>query len=336
VKVGVFESEPWIQTAWQDSGSRLDTVWIEGLLTADLARSHTDVDIISTDISPLNGALLSIFNHLKMIAVRATGTDNIDLEHCHRKGITVCNVPAYARTAVAEHVFALLLAIGRHVVEASRRTRRLDFSWDGIQGFELFEKTLAVIGTGAIGRRVAEIARGFGMNVVACDKFPSEKWAASNDIRYLSLNEALRQAEVVSLHVPGLPETRHLISAEHFDIMQKGVIIINTARGDVVDTEALLRALDKGKVGGAGLDVLPEEKALLTEGQRSGISGKDGQDNIKQLTNHLLLKHPRVLVTPHCAFFTREAALRLIQVTVDNIKAFVAGCPQNSVFWKRL
>jgi D-lactate dehydrogenase len=325
VKVYLFESEAWVKAAWAAVGSGLEMRWIDGLLTADAAVSCREAEIISTDMSTLNEKVLSALGRLKMIALRATGVDNIDLAYCQRKGIVVCNVPAYARTAVAEHVFALLLAIARHVNDASQRTRRLDFSWEGIQGFELFAKTLAVIGTGAIGRRVAEIARGFGMSVVVCDSVPDQKWAAANEIRYLSLNDALRQAAIVSLHVPGMPGTRHLISAEQFDIMQKGVIIINTARGDVVDTEALLRALDSGKVAGAGLDVLPGEKALLAGGQRLAA----GEHGGIQRANHLLLQHPMVLVTPHCAFFTREAAARLMQVTVDNIEAFKAGDPQN-------
>ena len=329
MKVHVFESEPWIQSAWQATGSRLDTIWLEGLLTVEQARTCADAEIISTDMSQLDESSLSVFNQLKMIAVRATGVDNIDLDFCRKKGITVCNVPAYAQNAVAEHAFALLLAIGRHVAEASRRTSRLDFSWGGIQGFELMGKTLAVVGTGAIGKRVAEIAIGFGMEVVAFDSFPDEPWAAANKVSYLSLEDALRRADVVSLHVPGMPETRHLLSAERFGLLKKGVVIINTARGDVVDSRALLEALASGKVAGAGLDVLIEESDLTAENTRLEALGRSGDGCTTQLTNHLLLQHPRVLVTPHCAFFTKEAVARLIQVTVDNIEAFMAGKPQN-------
>ena len=336
MKVYFFESSPLIKTAWQSTVSDLDTVWVEGMLTLASVGNHTDAEIICTDMSILDATCLSAFKRLKLIAVRATGVDNVDLEYCHEKGITVCNVPAYARTAVAEHVFALLLALGRHVVEASRRTRRLDFSWTDIQGFELFAKTLAVVGAGAIGRRVAEIAKGFGMVVVAVDSFPDEPWATANKVSYLPLDDALRRADVVSLHVPGIPETRHLISAERFELMKKGVVIINTSRGDVLDAQALLGALTSGKVAGAGLDVLPEENDLMAEYTRLEFLNRSRADCATQLTNHLLLQHPRVLVTPHCAFFTKEAAARLMQITVDNITAFIKGDDLINVVQKEL
>jgi len=331
VKVHVFESEPWIKSAWQATGSRLDTIWLEGLLTAEQARTCADAEIISTDMSLLDESFLSVFKQLKMIAVRATGVDNIDLDFCRKKGITVCNVPAYAQNAVAEHVFALLLAIGRHVAEASRRTSRLDFSWDGIQGFELMGKTLAVVGTGVIGRCVARIARGFGMQVKAFDAYPDNAWAVKDDVQYGSLDEILQEADIITLHVPGRPETRHLLSAECFDLMKNGAVIINTSRGDVVDSRALLGALASGKVAAAGLDVLPGEDNLINEKSRRQVLGDSIAVQQTQLANHLLLQHPRVLVTPHCAFFTKEAGSRLVQVTVNNIEAFIRGAPGNIV-----
>lgn len=327
MKVHVFESEPWVQAAWRQTGTRLESVWGEGLLTSDSLLSCEEVEIISSDVSVLGAAVLDPLKQLKLIAVRSTGVDHIDLAYCRFRNITVCNVPAYARNAVAEHVFALLLGLGRHLCEAVQRTRGLDFSWAGIQGFELRGKTLAVVGTGAIGKRVAMIARGFGMAVVAFDSFPDEQWAAANKISYLPLDEALHRADVISLHVPGMPETRHLLSAERFKLMKDGVVLINTARGDLVDSQALLEALANGKVAAAGLDVLPNEIDLLEEDFRLGGLERGGD----VVTNHLLLQHPRVLVTPHCAFFTKEAAFRLIHVTVANIEAFIGGEPRNII-----
>lgn len=331
MKVHLFESEPWAKAAWHQTGTRLESLWAEGLLTPGSLVECEEVEIISSDVSVLNAAVLEPFKHLKLIAVRSTGVDHIDLAFCQSRRITVCNVPAYARNAVAEHAFALLLAVSRHLCEAAERTRRLDFSWTGMQGIELRGKTLAVIGTGAIGRRVAMIARGFEMEVVAVDRSPDEQWAAANKIAYLQLDEALCRAEVVSLHVPGMSETRHLLSAERFKLMKEGVVIINTARGDVVDSRALLEALSSGKVAGAGLDVLPEENDLLEDDFRLRVLERGGDACTAQLTNHLLLQHPRVLVTPHCAFFTKEAASRLMQVTVANIEAFIKGTPMNIV-----
>ena len=325
MKLYVFENEPWIERAWLSTGSHLDAVWVEGMLTHAHAEHYKDAEIICTDMSILNAAVLSALKNLKLITVRATGVDNIDLKFCREKGITVCNVPAYAQNAVAEHVFALLLAIGRHVVKASLNTRRFDFSWDGLQGFELYGKTMAVIGTGAIGKRVVAIARGFNMRVVAYDAFPDEDWSGNNDVEYLTLEEALKAADVVTLHVPGMPDTYHLLSPERFALMKDGVVIVNTSRGDVVDPKALLEALASGKVVAAGVDVLPEETSLTDEKSRLGVLRGNQADSRIQLANHLLLQHPWVLVTPHCAFFTKESSTRLVQVTVDNIEAFIRG-----------
>jgi D-lactate dehydrogenase len=331
VKVYVFESEPWVKDAWRQTGTQLDSRWYQGLLTPNNLEGCEEAEIISSDVSVLDAVVLEPFKRLKLIAVRSTGVDHIDLAFCQSRSITVCNVPAYARSAVAEHAFALLLALSRHLCEAGQRTRRLNFSWAGIQGFELSGKTVAVIGTGAIGRRVAAIARGFDMIVVAYDNFPDASWAATNNVSYLPLDEALCQADVVSLHVPGTSETRGLLNAERLASMKDGVVIVNTARGDVVDSRALLEALASDKVAAAGLDVLPGENYLMAEDNRLLSKGLNRTGLESQLSNHLLLQHPRVLVTPHCAFFTKEAAARLMQVTIDNIEAFIKGAPINIV-----
>ena len=219
------------------------------------------------------------------------------------------------------------------MIEATQRTRRLDFSWTGIQALELYGKTLAVIGTGAIGRRVAMIARGFGMEVAAFDKFPDESWAVRNGVRYLPLEDALCMADVVTFHLPGTAETRHLLSEERFALMKEGVVIINTARGDVIDPCALLHALSSGKVAAAGLDVLPDENGIIEEKQRMEtlLGDTENPQTQIQLANHMLLQHPKVIVTPHCAFYTKEAAQRLLEVTAGNIDAFVRGNPRNVI-----
>jgi D-lactate dehydrogenase len=169
MKLAVFEAEPWVRSAWQLVEGKHEIILIEECLTAANVADYTGVDIISIDMSVLDEKLLDNFDRLRFVATRSTGVDQIDLKYCKKHGITVSNVPAYAENAVAEHVFALLFAISRHIVEAVGRTRKSDFSWEGIQGFELRGKTLAVIGTGAIGRRVSEIAQGFGMKVVASE-----------------------------------------------------------------------------------------------------------------------------------------------------------------------
>ena len=330
MQVHVFESEPWIKTIWQKDENQLVNIWVEGLLTRTTASQYPEAQIICCDVSILDKPTLQVLSHLKLIALRSTGTDQVDLEYCRAHQITVCNVPVYAQHAVAEHVFTLLLALCRHVVPATRQTRRLNFSWEGIQGFELYGKTMALIGTGAIGKRVAEIAKGFGMRVVATDKLPDNDWALKNNIHHLQLDDALPMADVVSLHVPSSPESFHLLSANQFDVMKDSVMIINTARGDLVDSEALLKALDSGKVAAAGLDVLPQETDLLKLSESGQIEINNIVDPEIKMSIQLL-QHPRVLITPHCAFFTHEAAERLINTTINNIESFINGRPNNVV-----
>ena len=283
------------------------------------------------DLISQRSGILEKFKDLQLIAKRSTGVDNIDLTYCAAHRITVCNVPDYAEIAVAEHVFALLLSISRHLCEAVERTRKGIFSTDGLKGFDLHGKTLAIIGTGVIGRRVGKIARGFGMEVVAFDVKQDEQWAAANGIRYKSFKEALSMADAITLHVPATPETHQLIADDQFAAMKEGAVIINTARGELIDIQALLRALASGKIAAAGLDVLPEEQAFL-EGVKNPATLFTGGKKLETLlANHILLQHPNVCVTPHCAFFTREAVQRILDVTMANIEAFVRGEPQNVV-----
>ena len=265
MKIIVFEAKSWTRTGWSKMEHDCEVEFVDDFLTQTNVVEHIDADIISLDESLVNAEILAKFTNLKLIAARSTGVDQIDLEYCQQHGITVCNVPGYAENAVAEHVFALLLSLSHHIVEAVGRTRRNNFSREGIQSFELRGKTLAVVGTGAIGRKVSRIAKGFDMDVVAFDLRPNKKWAADNAIKYLPLEDTLRLADIITLHVPSSEETHQLLSDDQFNLMKDGVVLINTSRGDVVDIHALLRALSSGKIAAAGLDVLPEENAIREE-----------------------------------------------------------------------
>jgi len=331
MKIVVFETEPWARTAWDRMNRDHDVKLLEEFITSANAGEHSDTEGICTDISHLDADVLKQLTNLKFIATRSTGVDKIDLEYCTANGITVCNVPTYAEIAVAEHVFALLLSISRHLSEAVERTRKGNFLLDGLMGFDLCGKILAIVGTGVIGRHVGKIAKGFGMEVVAFDVRKDEQWAAIHGVRYMPLKEALSMADIVTLHVPFTPETQHFINDDHFVMMKEGVVIINTARGELIDTQALIRALASGKVAAAGLDVLPEEQVFLKgiEDPTTLFAIGDKQEIL--LANHALLRLPNVIVTPHCAFFTKEAAKRIIDVTIANIKAFIHGKPQNVV-----
>ena len=225
-----------------------------------------------------------------------------------------------------------MLAINRRLLEAVERTRRGNFSQAGLRGFDLRGKTLGVIGTGRIGRRAIEIARGFGMKVAAFDLHPDEQAAGTLGYRYGDLMHVLAEADAVTLHVPATPQTYHLISEREFAAIKDGAVLINTARGAIVDVAALVRVLADGKLRAAGLDVLPAEPLVRDEAEIFRAERKDSDVDLRALlADHVLLRFPNVLVTPHIAFNTEEALRRILETTVKNIRSFVSGSPQNVV-----
>ncbi len=289
----------------------------------------SDAEILSVFIySDLDAALLSRLPNLKLIATRSTGVDHIDTAFCRQKGIGVCNVPTYGANTVAEHAFALILSLSRRIYQARARTIHGDFSFHGLRGFDLMGKVLGVIGAGQIGRQVIRIANGFQMRVLAYDIKPDPSLAELLGFQYAGLNELLAQSDVVSLHSPLTLETRHLIGRRQFEAMKKGALLINTARGGLVDTDALLWALDAGIVGGAGLDVLEGEEAIREE--RELLSSRFDEERFRSvIRNHILLKREDVIITPHIAFNSQEAVERILRTTVENIQAFLEGAPRN-------
>jgi len=332
MKVVVFEVEEWERQAFDKLKGEHKFEFVEKPLSADNARRYADADIISTFIySDLGAEVLGQFEYLKLIATRSTGFDHIDTECCGEQQVTVCNVPTYGDTTVAEHVFGLLLAISHKLVEAADRTRRGDFSLQGLRGFDLRGKTLGVIGTGNIGQCVIEIANGFGMEVLAYDVVQDEKAAERLGFRYVEMDELLSNSDIITLHVPANEKTHHLLSVEEFGEMKDGVVLINTARGSVVDIQALVRAFSEGKVAAAGLDVLPDEPAIREEAELLRSVYRKKYDLETLLSNHILLRLRDVVITPHSAFNTREAIERILSTTVENIAAFARSEPQNVV-----
>jgi D-lactate dehydrogenase len=332
MKIVIFEIEPWEREAFEDLQIEHDIVFESSKLNAETALKHPDAEIISTFVySSLDAEVLQKLPQLKMIATRSTGFDHIHLETCAEHGIKVTNVPSYGEATVAEHVFALLLAISHHLIDAVNRTRRGDFSQVGLRGFDLIGRTLGIIGTGHIGRHAARIARGFGMDVIAYDIEPDEAAAREIGFRYRDFDEVLRRADVVSLHVPATEATRHMIAAREFELMKDGAILINTARGSIVDVRSLIGALSTGRIAAAGLDVLPEEPVIREEAEllRSAFSHEHDLESL--LADHILLRLRNVLITPHSAFNTREAVHRILDTTRANIDAFIAARPQNLV-----
>jgi len=298
----------------------------------DAAGDIGDPEILTVFIySPVTSEVLKKYPSLKMIATLSTGYDHIDLTACHDRGIIVSNVPSYGENTVAEQAFALLLALTRKIVPSVNKTRQGDFTLDGLRGVDLHGKTFGVIGTGRIGQHAIRMAKGFGMNVIAFDAKPNTALAMELGYTYHSLEDVLKLADVVSLHAPALPSTLHMMNEERLRLMKPTAYLINTARGTLVDTQALVRVLESGHLAGVGLDVLEEEKAILEERQLISEQFARTADLKTMLADHALLDHPRVIITPHNAFNTREALERILRTTIDNVKGFIAGTPTNVV-----
>lgn len=333
MKIVVFEFEEWERGFFDHFRAGGHEVrYEERPLDVEIAAAHADADVVSTFIySRLDRAVLSRLGRLKLIATRSTGFDHIDTGYCRDAGIRVSNVPSYGESTVAEHVFALLLALSHRIPEAVARTRQGDFSQRGLQGFDLCGRTLGVVGTGRIGHKVIRIARGFEMPVLAYDVHPDREAERALGFSYVDMEELLRRSDIVTLHVPGEAATHHLIAAREFALMKDGAVLINTARGNVVDVKALLRALADGKVAAAGLDVLPEEPAIREEAEllRSLFTRRHDLETL--LADQVLLHMRNVLITPHSAFNTREAVQRIVRTTVENIGGYLGGAPRNLV-----
>jgi len=331
-KIVFFETEDVEAKILLDLYGDIDYDTVQQPLNAANAGKYADAEIISCFIySDLSAEILAKLKKLKFIATRSRTFDHIDLEYCNKNGIAVANVPAYGADTVAEHVFSLLLALSRHIPQAAQRTREGDFSLQGLQGFDLRGKTMGIIGTGAIGLRVGSIAKAFGMNVLGYDLNPRHLAAEAAGVSYASLDNLLAESDVISLHVSGTPEARSLLSEREFSLMKKGVVIINTAVGTAIDVKALLKALSEGKVGGVGLDVLPDETGIHEEAEflRDTFSVK--HDTEALLASHALLHHKNVIVTPHVAFYTRETVEGILRVTGDNIQSFIGGRHLNMI-----
>jgi D-lactate dehydrogenase len=333
MKVAVFEAEDWEEAAFARLRPAHELRSSSQPLNKATAAGYADAEVISPFVySRIDVDVLAQLPALKLIATRSTGYDHIDLAACARRGVVVANVPDYGDSTVAEHVFTLLLALARNLVECVEHTRRGWFTAPAVRGLEIRGKTIAVIGTGRIGRRVIEIAKGFGMNVLAVDRFEDAAAASRLGFSYGTLDDVLQQADVVTLHVPALPETAGLIGERAFSLMKQGSILINTARGNVVDTEAMVRALVDGRLRAAGLDVLPQEPLIREEAELfRGEKALTAPDLKALVANHVLLRFPNVLVTPHNAYNTDAALQRIIDTTIANIEAFVAGRPRNVV-----
>lgn len=296
-------------------------------------REIADFDIISVFIySKVNRDIIEKVPKLRLISTRSMGFDHIDVAFATKRNIKVCTATNYGNSSVAEHAFALLLSISRNIHRAFIRTVVEDYSTDGLQGFDLQGKTLGVIGTGRIGMNLIRMAKGFEMKVIANDVFKNNKAAKELKFKYVPLSTLLRKSDIISIHIPYTPKNHHLINSKTIPHMKKGVVIINTARGPLIDTKALIEGLESGKIAGAGLDVLEGEEMIKEEKEILHRLNKFDLKKMRRLLlDHRLLHDERVVFTPHIAFYTKEAVQRILDITMDNIEQGMKGKPINTV-----
>lgn len=328
-----FFKEPWEKEFAEKKLSGDAMTFYEGGIAEHTDVTDPNAEIISIFVDSHIGAPeLDRFPNLKLIATRSTGYDHIDLAEAAKRGITVANVPSYGENTVAEFAMGLLLALSRRIIDADERVRKTGaFSQEGLKGFDLKGKTIGIIGVGRIGSHMIRMARGFDMHVIAYDVKPDEALAEELGFSYVTLPELFASSDIISLHVPLNPHTHHLINMENINDLKKGVRIVNTSRGAVIETDALIEGLRRGIVEGAALDVLEEEGDLGDELELLASEHPNAEGLKTALENHFLIHHPRVIVTPHVAFNTDEAVRRIVGTTIDNIVAFTNGKPKNLV-----
>ncbi len=323
MKVALFSTKPYDRTYFEAANAQFghELVYFEPRLTSQtcpLAAEFPAICAFVNDILDAHTLLALTKQGVELIALRCAGFNQVDLEMADHLGLTVTRVPAYSPHAVAEHTLALILALDRKIHKAYNRVREGNFALEGLLGAELNGRTAGVVGTGKIGAIVARILRGFGCEVLAYDVRRSEELLAAG-ISYVPLDDLFRQSDVISLHCPLQPETYHIVSEESLALMKRGVMLVNTSRGPLLDTIAAVRALKSGKLGALGLDVYEEEGDLFFE----DLSDRVIQDDVFSR----MLTFPNVIITGHQAFFTQRALEAIAQDTLANITAFERGEP---------
>ena len=319
-RVAVFDTKPYDRVHLGRAGEDLGWVFFEPRLQPQTARLAAGFPVVCAFVNDDLGAPVLeqlAAGGVELVALRCAGFNNVDLDAAHRLGLTVVRVPAYSPHAVAEHAAALILTLNRKLHRAHQRVREGNFSLAGLEGFDLHGRTAGVVGMGKIGRCLARILRGFGMTVLGFDTYPDHHFADETGVRFVPLDDLLERADIVSLHAPLTPQTHHLVDAGRISRMKPGVMIINTSRGALIDTAALVSGLKTGHIGAAGLDVYEEE---------SGYFFEDRSDHV--ITDDLLarlLTFPNVLITSHQGFLTGEALDNIAATTAENIHEYLGG-----------
>lgn len=323
--ISFYDTKPYDRQAFLEAAaadSSMDWHFHEFRLNTVTAASAAGCEAVCVFVSDcVDAACIELLAGLgvRLIALRCAGFNNVDLAAAKAHGIAVVRVPAYSPHAVAEHTVALLLTLNRHIHRAYNRVRDANFSLRGLVGFDVFGKTVGIIGTGKIGQVTAEVFRGFGVRLLGYDPFPNPDWAATCGLQYLPLDELLAQSDIVSLHLPLTPQSRYLINEQTVARMKRGAILLNTSRGKLIDTSVVIEALKSGHLGGVALDVYEEEEGIFFEDH----SGQPLQDDVLSR----LLTFPNVLITSHQAFLTHEALGQIAGTTLGNLRRLQNGHP---------
>jgi D-lactate dehydrogenase len=322
IEAAVYDTKPYDRQYLEASNTKKSVRWRFhefrlGPQTAAAAEGAGAVCIFVNDRA--DQATLTTLQRLgvRLIALRCAGYNNVDLAAARALGLSVVRVPAYSPHAVAEHAVGLLLTLNRKIHRAYNRVREHNFSLSGLVGFDIHGKTVGIVGTGRIGRVAAQIFRGFQARVLAHDPFPAPDWACRHGVEYQDLPSLLQASDIVSLHLPLLPDTVHLLNAKTLALLKPGAVIVNTSRGKLIETKALIKALKSGHVGGVALDVYEEEEGIFFEDLSNQVLLDD------ELSH--LLTFPNVLITSHQAFLTHEALTEIGRVTVENISRHAEG-----------
>jgi D-lactate dehydrogenase len=321
LKVAVFDTKPYTRRSFEENNDgRFSLHFFEPRLGPDTLMLASGFEVVCAFVNDdLKKEVIGELKDrgVKMIAMRCAGYNNVDAEAAFQSGVSVARVPAYSPHSIAEHAAALMLTLNRNVHRAYNRVREGNFSLSGLEGFDFHGKTAGIIGLGRIGKCLAEILHGFGMTVLAFDEHKDLEFAAAIGLSYVTLEEIFAKSDVLSLHAPLLPSTFHMVNAKAIATMKTGVMIVNTGRGALIDTAALIEGLKSGKIGAAGLDVYEEEEAFFFEDMSNRIISDDTLARLMTFNN--------VIITGHQAFLTREALSNIAKVTLDNIAEYAGG-----------
>lgn len=318
----LFDTRSYDRESFERTNERFPhkLTFLEPRLTSETARLAAGHDAVCPFVNDhLDESTLRTLKDvgIRLVALRSAGYNHVDLQAAERLGLPVVRVPEYSPYAITEHAMGLVLALNRKIHRAYARVRECNFSLEGLVGFDLHGKTVGIVGTGRIGHAVARIVHGFGCTIVAHDLVPDEALVRELGVRYVDLDELFSTSEIVTLHVPLTPATHHMIDATALAHMKRGVLLINTGRGALIDSRALIGALKLGHIAGAGLDVYEEEEGLFFR----DLSGQVLQDDVLAR----LLTFPNVIITAHQAFLTQEALANIAEVTLENVTAFEQG-----------